>query len=88
MHFADTLKYHPCKIVSQTSHCCIMSKGELDSGPLKPIYYTVCGAFSGAITRVIAQPLDVLKIRFQLQSEPIRKKQVCVHRILPIFRKI
>lgn len=29
------------------------------------------GAFSGSFTRFVAQPLDVLKIRFQLQLEPI-----------------
>lgn len=30
------------------------------------------GAVSGAATRAIAQPLDVLKVRFQLQLEPIK----------------
>ncbi|XP_074648799.1 mitochondrial thiamine pyrophosphate carrier-like [Tubulanus polymorphus] len=31
------------------------------------------GAISGVITRAIAQPLDVVKVRFQLQIEPIKK---------------
>ena len=35
----------------------------------------VAGAVSGALTRLLTCPLDVLKIRFQLQQEPI--KHVC-----------
>ena len=35
----------------------------------------VAGSVSGALTRLFTCPLDVLKIRFQLQLEPI--SQVC-----------
>ncbi|KAK7506412.1 hypothetical protein BaRGS_00002524, partial [Batillaria attramentaria] len=35
--------------------------------------HAVAGATSGSLTRGICQPLDVLKIRFQLQIEPIKK---------------
>ena len=35
----------------------------------------VAGAVSGGVTRLLIQPLDVLKVRFQLQLEAIGKVQ-------------
>ncbi|XP_072044109.1 mitochondrial thiamine pyrophosphate carrier-like [Amphiura filiformis] len=40
---------------------------------LTPIDYGIAGAVSGAVTRALVQPLDVLKIRFQLQVEPVKR---------------
>lgn len=45
-----------------------------DSEPLSRTEYALAGAISGSFARVVSQPLDVLKIRFQLQLEPISKK--------------
>ncbi|KAL7073894.1 hypothetical protein ACQ4LE_006525 [Meloidogyne hapla] len=38
---------------------------------LTRIQYVSSGCFSGIATRLIIQPLDVVKIRFQLQEEPL-----------------
>lgn len=35
--------------------------------------FVIAGAVSGFLTRALCQPLDVLKIRFQLQVEPIAR---------------
>ncbi|KAG8222895.1 hypothetical protein J437_LFUL003540 [Ladona fulva] len=35
--------------------------------------HTVAGAVSGVFTRAVCQPLDVIKIRFQLQWEPLSR---------------
>ncbi|XP_034240121.1 mitochondrial thiamine pyrophosphate carrier-like [Thrips palmi] len=40
---------------------------------LRDSEYAVAGATSGGLTRAVSQPLDVIKIRFQLQVEPLKK---------------
>ncbi|XP_011173547.1 mitochondrial thiamine pyrophosphate carrier isoform X2 [Solenopsis invicta] len=42
--------------------------------------HAIAGAASGFITRFLCQPLDVIKIRFQLQVEPISKCHISKYR--------
>ncbi|XP_075516312.1 mitochondrial thiamine diphosphate carrier 2-like isoform X2 [Primulina tabacum] len=43
-----------------------------DQGKLKgPLIHATAGAISGAVSRTATSPLDVIKIRFQVQLEPI-----------------
>ncbi|XP_029159397.1 mitochondrial thiamine pyrophosphate carrier-like [Nylanderia fulva] len=52
----------------------------------KNLDHAIAGAASGCITRFLCQPLDVIKIRFQLQVEPISKCHVGKYRsILQAF---
>ncbi|KAL7299801.1 hypothetical protein TKK_0007545 [Trichogramma kaykai] len=52
-------------------------------------HHAIAGAASGCLTRFICQPLDVVKIRFQLQVEPIKKNSSSkYHSMLQTFRLI
>lgn len=50
----------------------------------------LAGGISGAVTRVLIQPLDVLKIRFQLQVEPLSRavSSAKYHGVVQAFRTI
>ncbi|XP_029658915.1 mitochondrial thiamine pyrophosphate carrier-like [Formica exsecta] len=45
--------------------------------------HAIAGAVSGFVTRFLCQPLDVIKIRFQLQVEPISKCRISKYRSIP-----
>ncbi|CAG9818657.1 unnamed protein product [Phaedon cochleariae] len=45
--------------------------------------FMIAGGGSGMITRALCQPLDVLKIRFQLQVEPISRKSISKYQSIP-----
>ncbi|CAH1779593.1 unnamed protein product [Owenia fusiformis] len=51
--------------------------------------HALAGGVSGIVTRSLTQPLDVIKIRFQLQTEPIAKTPTSKYKGLrQSFRKI
>ena len=43
------------------------------------------GAVAGAVSRLLVSPLDVLKIRFQLQLEPISRQVYTPHIYIYIY---
>lgn len=44
--------------------------------PLPKYAYGLCGASAAFLSRIFTQPVDVCKIRFQLQIEPIRRGEL------------
>ncbi|KAI3420265.1 hypothetical protein GPALN_003581 [Globodera pallida] len=50
------------------------SKKEDQESDLRPFQYVQAGFFTGVATRALIQPFDVIKIRLQLQEEPLHGK--------------
>lgn len=51
-----------------------------DQGKIKgPLIHATAGAISGAVSRTVTSPLDVIKIRFQVQLEPTSQRAL-LHR--------
>lgn len=53
---------------------------------LTELDYMFAGSASGVITRLLCQPLDVLKIRFQLQVEPVVRNVAISSKYRSIFQ--
>ncbi|KAH8376080.1 mitochondrial thiamine pyrophosphate carrier [Drosophila serrata] len=61
-----------------------------DKYPVKiQVMQAIAGAMTGAMTRVVTHPFDVLKIRFQIQVEPLSDRSKWKYQsILQGFRKV
>ncbi|KAL1450827.1 hypothetical protein WDU94_003144 [Cyamophila willieti] len=60
-----------------------MGVGHNETKNIASYKYMLAGGFSGAVTRAICQPFDVLKIRFQLQVESFHHQAGGKYRGLP-----
>ncbi|KAH8283435.1 hypothetical protein KR018_001667, partial [Drosophila ironensis] len=63
-----------------------------ENPPLIQILQATGGAIAGAVTRLLTQPFDVLKIRFQMQVEPVTgdkssKYQGMMHALKSLYRE-
>ncbi|KAH8291382.1 hypothetical protein KR054_011065, partial [Drosophila jambulina] len=67
-----------------------MMERDRDKYPLQiQVMQAIAGATTGALTRVVTHPFDVLKIRFQIQVEPLSDRDNWKYRgILQSFRKV
>ena len=43
------------------------------------LHSSIAGGTAGVVSRIVSAPLDVLKIRFQLQVEPIKRVRIIIY---------
>jgi solute carrier family 25 thiamine pyrophosphate transporter 19 len=60
--------------------------GYRGEGDLSSSESAVAGAVSGAVTRASASPLDILKIRFQLQIENMKQTGKVHTDMFPVYK--